>query len=130
MTAPIFFKDNMDLWVSNGAKDWFCEIIVTGAKLKNIDISQVFAEEPAIAGCYGIGGLGIDMESFFKFFGGKEAFVEHLEFCKASYKELCIQGQSQESFHHLLSWAQHVLQGGRIRESVSIYEELPNKKHI
>ncbi|WP_431688963.1 hypothetical protein [Hahella sp. NBU794] len=57
MTAPLFFNDNEDLWVSNGARDWFCEIVVGGAKLKGNDISHVFDEEPAIAGCYGIGGL-------------------------------------------------------------------------
>ncbi|GAA3934384.1 hypothetical protein GCM10022277_33710 [Litoribacillus peritrichatus] len=115
----------MDLWVSNGAKDWFCEIVVSGAKLRNRDISSVFDSEPLIAGCYGISGLGINMSAFFPYFGGKEDFIEHLEFCISNSEGLCESGQSETSLVHILSWAKYILPGGRIRDDINVYSTLP-----
>ena len=111
--------------MSNGAKDWFCEIVVNGAKLKGIDISSVFDAEPAIAGCYGISGLGIDMEPFFKYFGGESEFIAHLDFCRERAAEICLPEQSQQALQHLLCWAIYILKGGRKSASVNIYNELP-----
>lgn len=125
MGAPIYYKENMTLWVSNAAKDWFCEAVVTGANMRNKDISSVFREEPAIAGCYGISGLGIDMESFFKYFGGKEEFLRHLEFCESKATELCEPEQSPKNLSNLLCWAQHILKGGLVAQGTDIYSTMP-----
>ena len=125
MGAPISYEKNSDLWVSNAAKDWFCEIVVSGALLNGKDISSVFEEEPTIAGCYGVSGLGIDMEGFFKYFGGKEGFVRHLEFCKQSADQLCKQNQSIDVLVNLLGWALHILAGGQISEGTDVYNSAP-----
>ena len=127
MGAPIYYNDNMTLWVSNAAKDWFCEVVVTGAKLKEKDISIVFEEDPAIAGCYGISGLGIDMESFFKYFGGKEEFLNHLKFCEQRASDLCEPEQPSKKLEHLFCWAQYILQGGLISEGTDVYNTQPDE---
>jgi hypothetical protein len=127
MGASIYYKENMTLWVSNAAKDWFCEIVVAGAELRKIDISIVFEEEPAIAGCYGISGLGIDMECFFRYFGGKDLFLNHLKFCEKRAIDLCSPEQSSKNLVQLLSWAQYILQGGLISDETDIYKNSPGE---
>jgi hypothetical protein len=125
MPASLFYKKNHDLWVSNSSKDWFCEIMAKSSLKKGKDISLIFEEEPAVAGCYGISGLGIDMECFFKNFGGYQEFLDHLEYCKNNVSNLCEEGQSENSLFNLLAWAQHILTGGRIAEDIQIYDSLP-----
>lgn len=127
MGAPIIIDDSFDLWVSNGAKDLFCEVVVDVARLEGNDISEVYDIAPGIAGTYGISGLGIDTAEFYKYFGGRNGFREHLEVCAARLDEVCDQNTSGRSaMAHIIAWAKYVMDGGRIDEGKNLYNEWPS----
>jgi hypothetical protein len=130
MGAPIIVRGNFDLWVSNGAKDFFCEIVVDVAKQEGNDISEVYDIAAGIAGTYGISGLGIDTSEFIPYFGGYEGFIQHLEICKSKLPEICTTAESQKAMFHIISWAQHLLAGGQIEKQTNFYEQLPPSQHI
>jgi hypothetical protein len=124
--APIIIDDNMDLWIQNGHKDIFCEMIVAGAKLQGLDISEVYEIAPGIAGSYNISGLGIDTEEFYPYFGGRDGFRAHLDFCSDRIEALCDLNEEGCSYmSHIFAWAKHIMDGG-VCEDRSPYLEWPN----
>lgn len=129
MGAPILIDDCYDLWVSNAAKDWFCEIVVAVAKLEGRDISNVLEDAPGIAGTYGASGMFIDANEFFPYFGGREQFQEHLEVCTRRLHEVCdrkrLDRQDVESMYFVFAWAIYMLQGGAIDKTHDYHCQLP-----
>ncbi|WP_324725956.1 hypothetical protein [Actomonas aquatica] len=125
MGAPLEFEGNTDLWVSNGIKDLFCEIVVEREKVAGRDISAVFTDEPAIAGCYGVSGLQIDLSAFFPYFGGKHEFERHLERCAEGVDQHCPDAEVAARMRNVILWALHVLRGGRIPQSSDVYSTRP-----
>jgi hypothetical protein len=125
MGAPLMDGDNRDLWVSNSVKDYFCDLVAEIAKLHGNDISLAFEEEPGIAGSYGISGLGIEMEGFFGYFGGKDNFIAHLKICRAELDFVCESARVAKNMYHLFSWVLHILNEGCISEETQIYEMMP-----
>lgn len=113
MGAPIIIDERMDLWVSNGVKDFFCECIVKGAALKGLDISVVFYTAPGIAGTYGVSGVGIDADEFYPYFGGRDGFREHLDFCSSRMEEVCDSDERGTLImRHIFAWAKYMMDGG------------------
>ena len=74
MGAPIIYLDNYNLWVSNGIKDYFCDVILEGAKIRGLDISKVHEDTSSITGFYGVSGMGISVEDFFPHFSTTSLF--------------------------------------------------------
>jgi hypothetical protein len=68
MGAPLSYKVNNDLWVSNTAVNYFREILAENAKNLENDIPIAFQEAPKIAGRFSVSGLGLNLENFFKYF--------------------------------------------------------------
>jgi hypothetical protein len=126
MSAPIIIEESMDLWVSNGAKDLFCEVVVAVAKLKGNDVSAVYEVAPGIAGTYGVSGVGIDTAEFYPYFGGRTGFRRHLDDCLERLSEVPdLEEPATTTMAHLLEWAKHVMDGGAIGEHVNVYNERP-----
>ncbi|WP_141753408.1 hypothetical protein [Duganella sp. HH101] len=118
MGAPIIIDDCMDLWVSNGVKDYFCEIIVNGAALRGLDVSAVYENAPGIAGTFGVSGVGIDADEFYLYFGGREGFREHLDFCSNRMEELCDGDErSTATMQRVFAWAKYKMDGGALDDS-------------
>lgn len=131
MGAPIIIDESLDLWVSNGAKDLFCDIVVTVAKLVGIDISEVYETAPGIAGTYGISGVGIDTEEFYPYFGGREGFRLHLDICSARIDEACdLDVQGRDCMIHILAWAKYMMDGGVLGEAQDIYNTWPPSSYL
>lgn len=125
MGAPLIYGDNRDLWVSNGAKDYFCDLVAEIAKLHGHNISLAFEKELGIAGAYGINGLGIDLESFFEYFGGKQNFIVHLKMFRTELTIVCESAEIAKNMYYLFSWVLHILNDGRISSETLIYEVMP-----
>lgn len=129
MGAPLIYRGNLSLWVGNGIKDLFCDVVAEVAKSHGKDISSVFAEEPKIAGCYGVSGLGIDLEGFFPYFGGKDGFVSHLEVCRREIRHVCPDPEVAGRMTHVLSWAIHLLEGYHIPEDADFLGSNPKTQN-
>jgi len=115
MGAPVIIDERMDLWVSNGIKDLFCECIVKGAALKGLDISVVFDTAPGIAGTYGVSGVGIDTDEFHPYLDGRDGFREHLDFCSSRMEEICDRDERGTStMMHIFAWARYMMDGGAL----------------
>lgn len=123
MGAPLIYNGNMDLWISNSAKDYFCDLIVEIAALEGKDIHNVYAESGMYA--YGISGLGIDLESFFDYFDGKDNFVKHLKICRTKLDLVCESERVAKNMYHIFSWAIHIISDGNISDKTPIFEVLP-----
>ena len=95
------------------------------AKLHGHDISLAFEKELGIAGAYGINGLGIDLKSFFEYFGGKQNFIVHLKMCRTELTIVCESAEIAKNMYYLFSWVLHVLNDGRISSETLIYEVMP-----
>jgi len=128
MGAPLRYKNNSDLWISNGAVDYFCDLVVEISALQGNDISYVFTDEPGIAGCYGISGMGINLECFFDYFNGKNGFISHLKICLKKLPEVCKTAEASKNMYHLFSWVIFLLDGGNIVEGTKFYDSLPSEQ--
>lgn len=65
-------RGSFDLWISNGLKDAFCDVLTTVATLEGHDIMAIYKEAAGVAGTYGVSGLGIDLEELHHYLGGPE----------------------------------------------------------
>jgi hypothetical protein len=118
MGAPIIIDDCMDLWVSNGVKDYFCEIIVNAAALRGLDVSEVYENAPGIAGTFGVSGVGIDADEFYPYFGGRDGFRAHLDFCNSRMEELCDRDEKgTAAMQRVFAWAKYKMDGGALDDS-------------
>ena len=125
--APLIYKNNSDLWVSNSVVDYYCDLVVEISKLQGNDISFVYTEEPGIAGCYGISGMGINLECFFNYFGGKGGFITHLKTCRNKLSEVCETEEVSKNMYHIFSWSIYLLNNGSIPEGTKFYDSLPSE---
>jgi hypothetical protein len=125
MGAPISIGGNWDIWVSNGTKDLFCEVVVEVALLGGQDVSYVYETAPGIAGTYGVSGLGIEVEGFYPYFGGAEGFRRHLDTCSRRCSEVCDNERAERTMEHVIAWVQFVLDGGVITGEPNFYDESP-----
>lgn len=118
MGGAIIIDECMDLWVSNGMKDLFCEVVVKAAALKGQDISAVFDDAPGIAGTFGVSGVGIDADEFYPYFGGRDGFREHLDFCSSRMEEVCDRDvKGTATMERIFAWAKYLMDGGILDDS-------------
>ena len=115
MGAPITIDGCDDLWVSNGAKDLFCEIVVRAAALQGRDISGVLTAETGLGGAYGATGMGVDVKEFYACFGGRIAFRRHLDFCSSQIEQLCDHNaQATATMARVFAWATYLMDGSAV----------------
>ncbi len=129
MGAPIIIRGSFDLWISNGLKDAFCDVLTAVATLEGKDIMAIYEEAPGVAGTYGVSGLGIDLEEFHLYLGGSEGVRRHLDVCRARLDEVAescgLSSVGSRYMAHVLAWAAHMMDGHSIPESSNFYEDWP-----
>ena len=129
MGAPIWIGENKDLWISNGLKDAFCEILTTVATLEGRNIMAIYEEAAGVAGTYGVSGLGIDLNEFHSYLGGPEGVRRHLDVCRARLGEVAescgLTPIGSKNIAHVLAWAAYIMDGHPIPEGSSFYEDWP-----
>jgi hypothetical protein len=125
MGAPIIIDNRFDLWVSNGTKDLFCDVVVAVAKLEGRDIAAVYELAPGIAGTYGVSGLGIDVDEFYCYFGGRDGFRRHLDVCSRRVAEVCDNDRARVTMANVIAWTKYLMDGGTIVGRPNFHDELP-----
>jgi hypothetical protein len=129
MGAPILIGENKDLWISNGMKDAFCEVLTTVATLEGYDVMAVYTDAPGVAGTYGVTGLGIDLDEFHSYLGGRMGVRRHLDICRMRLPEVAescgLTPTGVKYMAHVLAWAAHIMDGRTIPEGSSFYEDWP-----
>jgi hypothetical protein len=129
MGAPIIIGNNYDLWISNGMKDAFCDILTTVATLEGRDIMAIYEDAPGVAGTYGVSGLGIDLDEFHSYLGGSEGVRRHLDVCRARLDEAAescgLTPLGVGYMKHVLAWAAHIMDGHPIPEGSAFYTDWP-----
>jgi hypothetical protein len=123
MGAPLIYNGNIDLWIGNSTKDYFCDLVVEIAALESKDIRGVYAESGMYA--YGVSGLGIKLESFFDYFEGKDNFIKYLKRYRTKLDLVCDSVKVAKNMYHIFSWAIHILNDGNISDETPVYEVLP-----
>ncbi|MDP9928421.1 hypothetical protein [Variovorax paradoxus] len=129
MGAPIWIGENKDLWITNGLKDAFCEVLTTVATLEGRNIMTIYEEAAGVAGTYGVSGLGIDLDEFHSYLGGPEGVRRHLDVCRARLSEVAescgLTPIGAKNVAHVLAWAAHIMDGHSIPEGSNFYEDWP-----
>ena len=129
MGAPIIIGTSQELWISNGMKDAFCEVLTSVATLEGKDVMAIYKDAAGVAGTYGISGLGIDLDEFHPYLGGHAGVRRHLDICRARLEEvaaLCeLSPIGVKNMAHLLAWAAQIMDGRPIPEGTSFYEVWP-----
>lgn len=123
MGANLAYKDNLDIWVSDGTCDFICEIIVEVARLEGRDISAAFDE--ALGGLYRCG-CGTNLDLFLPYFENNEqAFLQHLKTCRKRIHEVCDSERVASNMVHVLHWVEYVVTGGSVVGSPDFYSVKP-----
>ncbi|NVZ65379.1 hypothetical protein HX867_25070 [Pseudomonas gingeri] len=129
MGAPIIIGNSYDLWVSNSMKDTFCEVLTAVAALEGHDITAIYEEAPGVAGTYGVSGIGIHLDEFHHYLGGRAGVRHHLDLCCTRLDEVAescgLSPAGSERMAHLLAWAAHHMDGHPIPEGCNLYEHWP-----
>lgn len=125
MGAPIIVGDCYDIWISNGMKDAFCEVMTSVAALEGKDISAIYDDAPGVAGTYNISGMGIVLDEFDAYLGGRAGVRAHLDICIARLPEVaaeCLTPLGEEMMRGVLAWTAHVMDGGQVPEDADLYQ--------
>jgi hypothetical protein len=129
MGAPIIIGNSYDLWISNGMKDAFCEVLTTVATLEGRDVTAIYEVAAGVAGTYGVSGLGIDLDEFHPYLGGPEGVRRHLDVCRARLEEVAescgLTPIGSKYMAHVLAWAAYMMDGKSIPDGSNFYEDWP-----
>jgi hypothetical protein len=110
--------------VSNSVKDLLYEVAVEVAKRDDPAAHQRLAEDGRLIGCYGVSGMGFDLEAFVEAFGSKQAWqastARHAEAARALYPTpACARLMAK-----LFSWIWFLLEGGQCSDAPGDYPDL------
>lgn len=129
MGCPIIIGENMDLWLSNSMTYAFCDVLTAVAMLEGNDIMAIYEDAPGVAGTYGAGGVGIELDEFHAYLGGAAGLRAHLDVCRARLSEVAdachLSPVGVQNMDHVIAWAAHIMDGGSAPEGTSFYEEWP-----
>src|SRR5438874_10298587 len=95
MPSLLWYGDQA-FWVSNATKDLLYEAAVEVAKRGDAVTQRRLAEDGALIGCYGVSGIGFDLEAFVQAFGGKAAWRQATEKHFDAVEALCPHRQCVE----------------------------------
>jgi hypothetical protein len=125
MSSYLIYGDQA-FGVSNSAKDLPYEMVVEIAKRSDSAALQRLKEEGRLVGCYGVSGVGFDLQAFSDCFGGKtklrQAVTAHFEVVR----ELCADERCTAYMTKLFEWSWFLLDGGRCKDASGIWPELAN----
>ncbi|HLJ95056.1 MAG TPA: hypothetical protein VKU02_17910 [Gemmataceae bacterium] len=128
MTALLSYGEQA-FWVSNATKDLLYELCVAVAKCENSAAHQRLMEDVRLAGCYGVSGLGFELEAFAEAFGGKHAWQEAI----AKHSDV-VQAFTSATpagavfIRKLFAWIWFLLSGGTCNDAAgehSAFDNLP-----
>ena len=129
MGAPIIIGDSYNLWISNALKDAFCDVLTQVAALEGHDIMAIYEDAPGVAGTYGVSGVGIYLNEFYRYLGGFSGVRRHIDICRARLHEVdeaCgLTPSGSKRMAHILAWAAYHMDGNAISEGCSVYEDWP-----
>jgi len=129
MGAPIIIGNSHGLWVGNNMKDTFCEVLTAVATLEGHDVKAAYEEAPGVAGTYGIPGVDIMLDEFYRYLGEFSGVRHHLDVCRArldKVTESCgLSPVGAERMSHVLAWAAYHMDGNLIPIGGSFYEDWP-----
>jgi hypothetical protein len=111
-------------WVSNSAKDLLYEVSVGVAERCDPAARQRLAEDGRLLGCYGVSGVGFELEAFEQAFGGaaawQEAVIRHFDVVE----ELCGNPECVRHMTKLFAWAWFLLRGGQCNGAAGDHPDL------
>lgn len=129
MPSLLWYGDQA-FWVSNATKDLLYEAAVEVAKRGDAAIQRRLAEDGALIGCYGVSGIGFDLESFGQAFGGKDTWRRATEKHFDSVEALCSHRQCVELMSKLFRWIWFLLDGGRCNDDAGehpAFDDMPDR---
>jgi hypothetical protein len=127
MSALLWYRDQA-FSVSNSAKDLLYEVAVEVAHRGNPATHQRLIEDGRLVGCYGVSGMGFELEVFEEAFEGKEAWQEAMARHSDAVQALYPSPPCARLMAKLFAWIWFLLDGGRCSDAAGGYpdlEELP-----
>ena len=123
MPSQLWYREQA-FWVSNDTKDLFYEAAVEVAKYGDPETQRRLADDPALAGFYGVSGMGFDLEEYARAFGGKDAWRRATEQHFDAVEALCPNPACVELMTKVFCWIWFVLDGGRCNTSTGEHPDL------
>jgi hypothetical protein len=115
---------NQAFWVTNATKDLLYDASIEVAKRESPVAYQRLVEDGRLIGCYGVSGIGFELEAFAQAFGGKdkwrEAFSHHWDAVEA----LCPTPGCLRLVRKLFAWIWFLLDGGACSIAADSYPNL------
>jgi len=128
--ASLLWYGEQAFVVSNGTKDLLYEVAVEVAKRTDPNARQRLEEDGRLVGCYGVSGMGFELEAFAEAFGGKEAWqratLDHFDVVE----ELCRNPRCVELMAKLFRWVWFLLDGGRCNSAQGKHPSLEHLPEI
>ncbi len=104
-------------WVSNAAKDLLYEVAVEVAARADPVAHQFLMADGRLVGCYGVSGLGFDLDAFAEAFGGPEAWWAFTARHFAAVEQVCGNPDCVRHMTKVFAWVGFLLSGGRCNDA-------------
>src|SRR5690349_14569460 len=115
---------NQAFWVSNATKDLLYEASVEVAKRESPIAYQRIVDDGRLSGCYGVSGIGFELEAFAQAFGGKEKWQEAIATHWDAVEALCPTADCLRLMTKLYAWIWFLLDGGPCKIAAGSYAKL------
>jgi len=115
---------NQAFWVSNASKDLLYEASIEVAKRESPVAYQRIVEDGRLIGCYGVSGIGFELEAFAQAFGGKDKWREAFSHHWDSVETLCPTPECLRLVRKLFGWIWFLLDGGACSIAAEAYPNL------
>ena len=105
-------------WVSNGTKDLLYEAVLEMARRSDLEAHKGLQEEGRLVGCYGVSGMGFELEAFEECLAGKAHFKDVVAQHFQVIHEMC--GGHEVCVHTMtkvFNWIWFLLDGGQCNDS-------------
>lgn len=123
MPALLRYADQA-FWISNAAKDLLYEVSVDVAKRESPIVYQRMVEDGRLIGCYGVSGIGFDLDAFAEAFGDKEKWQEAITDHWDAVEALCPTPRCLQVVTKLFAWIWFLLDGGHCNNAAKAYPNL------
>jgi hypothetical protein len=111
--SSLLWHGEQSFVVSNGTKDLLYEVAVEVAKRTDPIARQRLEDDGRLVGCYGVSGMGFELQAFAEAFGGKEAWERATLDNFDVVEEMCGHARCVELMAKLFRWVWFLLDGGR-----------------
>jgi hypothetical protein len=129
MPALLSYGDQA-FWVSNSTKDLLYEVAVAVAEREDPAAYHRLIEDGRLLGCYGVSGLGFELEAFEEAFGGREAWQKAIAKQPDAVGALCPTSACAQHVAKLFAWIWSLLSGGRCNDAAGAHPVFDNMPEI